>query len=186
MTDLDIVKIVLSSSVLATVLGLLVTVVRERWRREEELTAAKRAIQAEMDSAAMHGSGYLQPGAVKAVGWRASTLIYESVFPKLLGLSAVTHDAADAVINYYQNVDSFNRSVDQIADHEANERREKARQEVGRADLKAMQMTSSENLRAIVALRDCDAGLRQEITSKLKKVDGRTLYDRAREHLGLI
>lgn len=184
--DWDAVKLVLGSSVLATLLALLAQTVRERWRRQEELLGARRAIQAEIDSAARHGKGYLEPGAVKLVGWRVSTLVYESVFPKLLGLSAVTHAAADALINYYQNLESFNRSLDQIADHQTNGRDELILGEVARADLKAMHVTSSQNLRAIADSGNCDAGVKADIEAKLEKVGGRTLYDKAREQLGLM
>jgi hypothetical protein len=182
----EAVSLVPGSSVLATLISLLVVGLRERWRRDEELLAAKRAIQAEVDSAAKHAKGYLVPKAFKAVGWRASTLVYESVFPKLLSLSAVTHEAADALINFYQNVGSFNRSLDQIAEHHANNRPDMARAEVLRAEIKAMQVTSAENLRAIVAMPDCEESLRAEIRGKLERTGNRTLYDEARFQMGLV
>jgi hypothetical protein len=177
---------ILGGSVLAALITLGITAHREGAKTEREFTAAKRAIQAELDSAAKHAHGYLKPDAIRAVGWRASTLVYESVFPKLLSLSVVTRDATDALINYYQNVESFNRSLDQIAEYKATDRENFASREAGRAILKAIPMTSSQNLRAVLALSECEPGVRAEIETKLLKYEGRTLYDVARHELSLL
>jgi hypothetical protein len=90
-------------------------------REQREGRAAKYAIQAEMDCAARDAKAYLEPGTVKRVGWRLSLRMYESGLPKLLEVGAIDHAGSDALVNYYQNVEAFNRSLDILEDHFAND-----------------------------------------------------------------
>lgn len=150
-------------------------------RREGQ--AAKYAIQAEMDAGARDAEAYLQPSAVKRVGWRLSLRMYESGLPKLMQ-AGIKGEQSAALVAYYQNVEAFNRSLDQIEEHTAAARQKLVHDEVGRAHLKAIEIASSEALRALTKNPACPPGLSARIDEKLAKRDGRTLYDIARGQSG--
>lgn len=152
-------------------------------KEQREGRAAKYAIQAEMDAAARDAEAYLQPGAIKRVGWRLSDRMYESGLPKLLQ-AGIKREASDALVAYHQTVEAFNRSLDLIEEHTAAGRQQLAHEEVGRAHLKAIEIASSEALRALTKNPACPPGLSARIDEKLAKRDGRTLYDLARGQSG--
>jgi hypothetical protein len=126
--------------------GFLLNVWLQSTKEQREARAAKYAIQAEMDCAARDAEAYLQPRAVKRVGWRLSLRMYQSGLPKLMYVGAIERRISDALVNYYQNLEAFNRSLDLVEDHYTDGRNEPAHREVDRAHLKAIEITSGDAL----------------------------------------
>jgi hypothetical protein len=178
-SDADFLKLLLGSSVIATFVSLGVNRWFQSTKEEGERKSAKAAIQAEMESAAKNGFGYLKPRAVVAVGWRASTMLYETAFPKLLALGAVNKECADALLGYYQNLEAFNRALEAIAEHKGQDRMEEAKASARLAMVKAIEIMPSEMARETAQGADCPPAVKAKIEAKLAKRNGRTLYDRA-------
>lgn len=167
-----------------SVLGAVVTLAVQAMRSSRQGKAAQAAIQAEVDNAAREAASYLAPGAVRRVGWRLSCRMFETGLPKMIEAGMLSREAAEELVRHYQNVEAFNRSLDQIEDHRSGGRTEMVKKEIRRACLKAMQIVSARQLRQIADARDCEPWMARVIRLKLDKGGGRTLHDRVWPRLG--
>lgn len=167
--------------------GAVVTTFIQWWMRtaaeDKQRSAAKQAIQAEIEHAADCARGYLKPKAVSSPGWRVSTALYAHCIPTLLSLGVVNRESAKVLLDYYNQVEAFNRSLDAIADHHGAI---SASNEVWRARLKALLLVPAKTLNAFAETPDFPDMLKSEIGAKLLKHQGGTHYDRAMRVLGLM
>jgi hypothetical protein len=186
MTNEQLIQLFFGSSVLAAVLSFWATKIVQDRRDERAARAAKYALQAELDNAAASAGEYLDPNVPKAPVWRLSTALYERAMPTLLGLGWITNEAAQSLILFYNSVDSFNRSLDQVAEHLSNQSEFLAKEEMMRAMLKAIQLTSSRRLEVLRARLDVWSGFGAEVDARLGPQQGHTHYDRARGALSFL
>jgi hypothetical protein len=99
-----------SSSVVAAFLTYFFKVRAE----SQERSAAKQALQAEIDHIEEHARGYLRIATPRSPSWRPSTLIYPHAITRLIALGAVNAKATRSILTFYNHAHSFSRSLDMV------------------------------------------------------------------------
>ncbi len=139
-----------------------------------------------MENPRATAAGYLHPESPKAPAYRLSTLLYKDALPKLLSLAYLTPEATQALITFYNHVDSFNRSLEDITEHRSNGREGLMEDEAGRARLKAIMIAPARSLRLLAEMTEQSVHVVAHIRMRLEEHGGRTFYDRARSALGFL
>ena len=105
----------LIGAVVGVLLGVIVSELKEWWWRTRRRKAHWRALSAEVEICREMAEIFLRDG-VGAPLYRLPTLSYLNSFPALLESGATTERDTRAVTQFYNQVESLNRGLDQAND----------------------------------------------------------------------
>jgi hypothetical protein len=175
-----------TSSLVAAGVTIGVTRLLKQWDDDALRSATKQAIQAEIDYASEFAVDYLKPGSVKAPLHRITTAFYNEGVPKLIALRAINYECAQALLQYYGNIDQMNRSLDVLLSLRKPEEQQHKFEEIGRTFLKACSLVPIRELRRLGSLqREHEIEIRI-IRKKSMKYGDCAPYDRVKRAMGLI
>jgi hypothetical protein len=176
-------QVIASSSVVAAIVTVAVNRLLKHWDEEAVRSATKQAIQAEIDYACEFALSYLEPGSVKSPMHRITTAFYGEGVPKLIALGAINTECAQALLQYYGNVDQMNRSLDLVQTLE--DPAEKSA-EIVRAMYKACSLVPISDLKKLTGVPRKNAIELKVISKKCAKYGNTSPYDRVKRAMGLV
>jgi hypothetical protein len=149
---------------------------------ERQRSAAKQALQAEIDHIEEHARGYLRIGTPRAPSWRPSTMIFPQALTRLTALGAMHRGAVAALLAYYGNVEAFSRSLDMVDEHMGTSRHQR---EVERALIKATLLVSAEHIQELLGEPSLNP-YRRHLQKRVDVHGNRMPLDKVRRELALV
>jgi hypothetical protein len=175
-----------TSSLVAAGVTIAVNRLLKYWDDEALRSATKQAIQAEIDYACEFATDYLKPGAVKAPMHRITTSFYDEGVPKLIALGAIDYQCAQALLQYYGNIDQMNRSLDLVQSlREAGQQQLKPA-EIKRTFFKACSLVPIRELQRLATIPRQDIVELRIISKKSAKYGDRSPHDLVKRSMGLV
>jgi hypothetical protein len=168
--------------VAAAIVTIVVNRILKRFDDNELRSGIKQAIQAEIDYAREFALDYLKPGSVKSPMHRITTSVYDEGVPKLISLRAINYECAQALLQYYGNIDQMNRSLDLAAKLEGKERLE----EIVRTIYKACSLVPIRDLETLMSTPRPNKLEHRIISKKTTKYGAEAPYDRVKRLLGRV
>ncbi|MGI0014419.1 MAG: hypothetical protein ACREBU_13395 [Nitrososphaera sp.] len=129
-------------TIIGVVVGFLLSEIKDWCARKKRHTALWHALNAEIDFCKERASTYLQDN-VMAPLYRLPVLSYINCMPVLLSDGALTENEVRPLVEFYTEVETLNRGLDNAAAMRADGDNEMLREEYDRNRLKATRLAES-------------------------------------------
>ncbi|MFC0668438.1 hypothetical protein ACFSKY_23040 [Azotobacter chroococcum] len=127
---------------IGVVVGSIITTAISLYRDRKIYLANFSALMAEIDYCNKLASTYLDD-KVKSPLYRLPTIIYKSSIPIILAAGKLTNSETESILNFFNEVDSLNRGLDQIERYRSSSDANETEQEFNRNKIKAGNIKSN-------------------------------------------